>query len=107
MGLLSIFRLATLAHRWYLNTSSRAAMLHMLLAEIMCSAGAAINVLRIPERWLHTRQPQSGLRQAQPLDLWGNSHQIMHLLTAVAMRHMYLSLADEAAFIDRYPDCRF
>lgn len=105
MGLLSIFRLATLAHRWALNTSSKAAILHMLLAEVLCSAGAAINVLRIPECWLHTRQPQGGPRRAQPLDLAGNSHQIMHLLTAFAMCHMYWSIADEAAFIDAHPSC--
>lgn len=66
--------LAPMAH----GTGSSA--LRWYVAMEVCSLlGGAVNAARIPERWF---QPKEG---GAPLDIWINSHQIMHVLVAVAM----------------------
>lgn len=88
MGMLVMVRLLSLGHRAWLGTASAPALWHYFVLEIVSSIGATVNVLRVPERWLHTPHPIDR-HKAQPLDCWGNSHQIMHVLSVVSMWHIY------------------
>lgn len=100
MGMLWMLRLASLAHRWVLGTCSPDAMAHYIWMEVVCSSGAAINVFRIPERWIHKKQPtEKRIRTAQPLDYFGNSHNIMHMLSVAAMWFIYQGVASESQFM--------
>lgn len=97
MGMLWMVRLVSLAHRWALGTCSPAALAHYAWMEVVCSSGAAINVFRIPERWIHKQQPtEKRIRTAQPLDYFGNSHNIMHVLSVAAMWFIYQGVASES-----------
>ena len=104
MGALAFIRSALLVYRFFLGTSSRIAIANLASLEVLCLLGASMNVLRIPERWLHTKQP-SGAHKAQLLDLWGNSHQIMHLLSAIAIWQIYVSTKAESQHVLQHPDC--
>lgn len=53
--------------------------------------GGALNALRIPERWLQPADPAV----PGPLDLWLNSHQLMHACVALAMLHLHLGAAQD------------
>lgn len=99
MALLTGVRVVSLLHRWWLGTSSRAAVAHLLSMEALCMAGAVANVLRFPERYIHRPQPPHGLRKAQRLDIWGNSHQLMHALVVVGMFNVYWAIAAESQHI--------
>lgn len=56
--------------------------------------GAVINVLRIPERWLFSKEgPEPCCRKAGIFDYWLNSHQLMHILVVFAMACKYLGTA--------------
>ena len=105
MGVLALVRVASLIHRVYLDTGSRQANVHLAWMEGLCFVGAIINVFRVPERWLHTKQPAANARKAQLLDLWGNSHQIMHVLSAAAIWHIFQSVSADAAFMRSHPGC--
>ena len=51
-------------------------------------AGAVINVLRIPEKWLFPAGgPLPNCRTAGFFDYWLNSHQLMHILILGALVH--------------------
>lgn len=56
------------------------------ITQVCSLVGGLLNVLRIPERWLQPKDPGC----AAPLDYLLNSHQIMHLLVAVAMWQLHL-----------------
>jgi predicted membrane channel-forming protein YqfA (hemolysin III family) len=100
MGMLWMVRLASLAHRWVLGTCSPAALASYTWMEVVCSSGAAINVWRLPERWIHKLQPtEKPIRTAQPLDYFGNSHNIMHVLSVAAMWFIYHGVASESEFM--------
>lgn len=54
-------------------------------------AGALINLLRVPEKWLFLRGgPPPTCRKASFFDYWLNSHQLMHILVVLAMIFKYL-----------------
>lgn len=103
MAMLAAVRSISLLHRWWLGTSSGVALVHLLSMEVLCMAGAVANVLRFPERYIHALQPAQGLRKAQRLDLWGNSHQIMHALVTVGMFNVYWAVSAESQHILTVP----
>lgn len=57
--------------------------------QVLTATGAVVNVLRIPEKWYHVKDP----RVAGRFDYWMNSHQLMHVLVAGAMIHYSLGAA--------------
>lgn len=62
-------------------------------------AGAVVNVLRIPEKWLFERGgPAAKSRRASFFDYWLNSHQLMHLLVVLAMIFKYLGTQEDYRF---------
>lgn len=92
MGMLAGIRVLSLMHRFHLGTSSSVALWHYFWMELLVAVGAYINVYRIPECYL----PARGQRRAGWLDYWGNSHQIMHVLAALAMWHIYQGVNHES-----------
>ncbi len=58
----------------------------MLCLQVYSLLGGAINMLRVPERWFQPDDPA----KPGPLDYWFNSHQIMHVMVALAMLHLHL-----------------
>ncbi|KAI3437658.1 hypothetical protein D9Q98_000108 [Chlorella vulgaris] len=84
LGLLAL-RLTAFATRAVLEPPS-VALQHYAVMEVCSLVGGLLNVLRIPERWLQPKDPGC----AAPLDYLLNSHQIMHLLVAVAMWQLHL-----------------
>lgn len=56
---------------------------------MLTCTGAIVNVKRIPEKWFHTKDP----RVIGKFDYWLNSHQIMHILVAMAMMHYSIGAA--------------
>lgn len=54
--------------------------------QILACVGAVVNVMRVPERWCHNKDP----RLIGRFDYWLNSHQIMHILVAWSMTHYSL-----------------
>jgi predicted membrane channel-forming protein YqfA (hemolysin III family) len=104
MGLLSAMRVGSIVHRFTLGTCSSVALANLCAAELASLSGATMNALRIPERWLHKKQPAAG-HKAQPLDYWGNSHQVMHVLTVLAMWFIYESVRAESRYVLENPAC--
>ena len=52
--------------------------------------GASINIARIPERWYPAPAREKGeARVPGAFDYWLNSHQIMHVLVAIAIGHLH------------------
>ncbi|CAM9948916.1 unnamed protein product [Lampetra fluviatilis] len=51
---------------------------HYVLMDLMALAGGAINVSRVPERWLPGQ-----------FDYWFNSHQIMHVMVVLSILHLH------------------
>lgn len=106
MGLLVLVRIGSLTHRWVLGIGSPVSLQRYLLMEVVCTIGAFINVYRVPERWLHTLQPcYKPVRNAQVLDLLGNSHNIMHCLAVLAMWCIYQGVKEESMFVLHGPQC--
>ena len=69
----------------------------------VCSVlGATLNVLRLPERWLHAPDRP---RQAGLLDYWGNSHQLMHVLVAAALLNLHLGGRVDWQYFAANPVC--
>ena len=66
-----------------------AGLRHYAWMEGLSLLGGVINSARVPERWLQPRDPA----KPGPLDLWCNSHQLMHVLVAVSMLHLHLGAA--------------
>ena len=64
--------------------------------------GATLNVLRLPERWLHAPNRP---RKAGLLDYWGNSHQLMHLLVAAALLNLHLGGRLDHQYFAANPVC--
>eukprot|EP00892_Ulva_mutabilis_P010760 jgi/Ulvmu1/8056/UM004_0293.1 len=106
MGMLVVVRFASLLHRWVLGTCSPAALWSYLQVEVLCTVGAFINVYRVPERWWHVKQSATKQhRVAQPLDLFGNSHNIMHALSLITMWNICYGVASESDHILHGPGC--
>lgn len=100
MGMLVLIRFASLLHRWMLGTCSPAALQNYFQLEVLCTVGAFVNVYRVPERWLHTKQSAARHhRVPQPLDFCGNSHNIMHMLALITMWNIYKGIISEADHI--------
>lgn len=93
---LLLVRLAAFGARLVLEGWAGTPALHHYFAmELFSLAGGALNVLRLPERWLQPEDP----KQPAPLDLFLNSHQIMHVLVALAMWQLHLGAdADHRRF---------
>ena len=73
--------------------------------QVLSFSGAIINVLRIPEKWFHDQDAaEKGVRKAGPFDCWLNSHQIMHVLVALAMLHLHWGAADDYRYFVSHPD---
>jgi predicted membrane channel-forming protein YqfA (hemolysin III family) len=73
--------------------------------QVLSFSGAIINVLRIPEKWFHDQDAaENGVRKAGPFDCWLNSHQIMHVLVALAMLHLHWGAADDCRYFVSHPD---
>lgn len=70
--------------------------------QVCTVAGASVNVLRIPERWV---QPRSKHRTAAPLDYWLNSHQLMHIFVTIAMFSLYLGASADYHFSTGHSGC--
>jgi len=74
----------------YINTAAVcgtfAAFGHHLLGYAFTFAGGYVNASRLPERW-----------QPGQWDLWGNSHQLMHILMVVAQVCTYRGMCADAA----------
>lgn len=106
MGLLVLIRFASLVHRWMLGTCSPVALRNYFQLELLCTIGAFINVYRVPERWIHTKQAAGRVhRVAQPLDFFGNSHNIMHILALITMWNIYVGVTSESDHILNGPGC--
>lgn len=60
--------------RWALGAGSRDAMQLYVAMEALSVVGGVLNALHFPERW-----------SPGTFDYWGNSHQVMHILTAAAL----------------------
>jgi hypothetical protein len=87
---LLLVRLAAFGTRLALEGWAGApALQHYFAMEVFSLAGGALNVLRLPERWLQPDDP----KQPAPLDLFFSSHQIMHVLVALAMWQLHLGAA--------------
>lgn len=82
---LVLVRISSFVTRAVLEPPSQA-LQHYVAMEVASLTGGLLNVLRIPERWL---QPADPLKPA-PLDYLLNSHQLMHVLVAVAMWQLHL-----------------
>ena len=65
-------------------------------------AGATINILRIPERWV---QPKRKQRTAAIFDYWLNSHQLMHILVGIAMMNLHLGACLDYEYWAGQPSC--
>lgn len=102
MGALALIRALSLAHRAYLGTSSHEALAYFFCMEATVTVGALINVYRVPERWLHVKQPTTGKRRAGLLDYWGNSHQLMHCCAVLAMWCVFKGTAAESRHLLTY-----
>ena len=64
--------------------------------QAFCFAGALVNVLRLPERWVHDFAAEAkGVRVAGTFDYWLNSHQLMHLCVTAAMLNLHLGASDD------------
>lgn len=106
MGMLAAIRFASLVHRWWLGTCSPVALSSYIQLEVLCTVGAFINVYRIPERWLHVKQTAAKhSRVVQPLDFFGNSHNIMHTLALITMWNIYHGVVSESEHILNGPGC--
>uniref|UniRef100_S4RDX5 Progestin and adipoQ receptor family member IVb n=1 Tax=Petromyzon marinus TaxID=7757 RepID=S4RDX5_PETMA len=78
-GWQAAFRMACYTCRWAgLATTSLGALRHYVLMDLVAMAGGAINVSRVPERWLPGR-----------FDYWFNSHQIMHVMVVLSILHLH------------------
>lgn len=87
-------RVVCLISRMILGDSSKRAISMYFLAELLSFLGGAVNVLRVPERWYQTTRTRS----RGPFDYFGNSHQMMHVLVALAMVFMYTGLLNDLRF---------
>lgn len=85
---LLLLRVSFLMSRPVLGGSSMDAFWMYALAEALAFIGGVVNVCRIPEKWFQPGQP----RIHAPLDLLGNSHQIMHVLVFAGMLVMHVGL---------------
>eukprot|EP00887_Chlorella_sp_A99_P007828 scaffold20.g7828.t1 len=83
---LLLLRVASFALRARLSAGPSPALAHYLAMEAYSLAGGLVNAVRLPERWFQPR----GEGEPAPLDLWLNSHQIMHVLVAMALLHLHL-----------------
>lgn len=91
---LMCIRLGCLFARMLLGGSSQQAILTYSLAEFISFVGGVMNVLRVPEKWC---LPNKG-RSTGAFDYFGNSHQIMHILVALAMVAMHIGLYKDVYF---------
>ncbi|CAL8111457.1 unnamed protein product [Orchesella dallaii] len=67
-------------------------LIHVFLQDIISVAGGIVGVVRIPEKWFPGK-----------LDLWFNSHHIMHIMVVIAVVHMNLATnGDIRWIIDNY-----
>ncbi|KAK9815212.1 hypothetical protein WJX72_000048 [[Myrmecia] bisecta] len=90
MFMLLCIRLAAVAARLALRSGSHAGSLHYLWMEALSILGASINIARVPERWFAPAAKGKGeSRIAGWFDYWFNSHQIMHILVAIAIGHLH------------------
>lgn len=106
MGMLVLIRLASLVHRWVLGTCSPVALQEYFQLEALCTVGAVLNVYRVPERWIHVKQSANRpCRVAQPLDICGNSHNIMHVVALLIMWKTYHGVINESDHIMNGPGC--
>lgn len=85
---LLFLRVGFLLSRPTLGGSSMHAFWMYALAETLAFVGGVVNVSRIPEKWF---QP-GRTRVHAPLDMLGNSHQIMHILVFAGMLAMHVGL---------------
>ena len=69
--------------------------------QVLTCVGAVVNVMRIPEKWYHVKDP----RVAGKFDYWLNSHQLMHILVAAAMCHYSLGAACDYLHFIKQTQC--
>ena len=84
-------------HAWWLPAHSEGAA-RMLVADAVVMAGAAINIKRWPERFADASPWASDW-----LDYIGNSHQLMHVLSAVGVGLVASSGWQDCQFITSSP----
>ncbi|DBA84039.1 hypothetical protein WJX77_000100 [Trebouxia sp. C0004] len=101
MLVLLLLRFVVVLARLILNSGSRWASMHFLWMEVLTCTGAVVNVMRIPEKWYHDKDP----RIAGRFDYWLNSHQIMHILVAGAMIHYSLGAACDYLHFMKQTQC--
>ena len=83
---------------WPTLGASEQQCVHM---QVLTCTGAVVNVMRIPEKWYHNKDP----RIAGKFDYWLNSHQIMHILVAGAMIHYSLGAACDYLHFMKQTQC--
>ncbi|GAB4819451.1 hypothetical protein N2152v2_006497 [Parachlorella kessleri] len=86
MLVLLLLRVGSFVVRLVVSPHASPALWHYLAMEAYSLVGGTVNALRVPERWFQPRDPQL----PGPLDYWLNSHQIMHVMVALAMLHLHL-----------------
>ena len=72
----------------------------MVAAQVWSVLGGALNTARAPECWLPIRIGKPGR-----LDYWLNSHQLMHILVAIAMTHLHWGATLDYRYYASKPEC--
>lgn len=65
------------------------ALFYCILMDCCAFTGGVINILRVPEKWFPGH-----------FDIFGNSHQIMHVLTALSLVFLHLGSVKEFEWMD-------
>ncbi len=70
------------------------------MRQVWSVIGGALNTARAPECWLPIKAGKPGR-----LDNWLNSHQLMHILVAVAMMHLHWGATEDYRYFAASPSC--
>lgn len=93
-AVMTVWRQLSHVLRAIVGTGAHSAMWALVAAEVLVGAGGLINAARWPERvsrWWDT-------------DLWLNSHNLMHVLTALGMACLCVGVELDARFIEAHPE---
>ncbi|XP_068779273.1 progestin and adipoQ receptor family member 4 isoform X1 [Struthio camelus] len=88
----TLFRLAVVGLRAAGGLGAQGALAPYARMEALALLGGLVNLARVPERW-----------RPGAFDYWANSHQLMHLLVALAILHLHWGVAADLHWAARHP----